>query len=148
VRRFIVTLLAASCLAAPALAQNIPTTTAAPAAPMTEHHFQRPMFGPGPAMGPWYHDGGRMHDHHHGMRGMQMIGVAFLKFQRANTSHDGHLTLAQAQQAHWMDVVAHFAAIDTAKRGYVTFNDIIAWHADQMAHKLEAFATNLRQADR
>lgn len=145
-RRFALTLLIASCLAGPVMAQSAMSGTQAP------QPFHGQTFGHGPAMGPWQHNGhmmgGHHHMHHHHMRGMQMIGVAFLKFQHANTSHDGHLTLAQAQQAHWMDVVAHFAAIDAAKRGYITFNDIIAWRADQMAHKLETFAANLRQSDR
>jgi hypothetical protein len=49
------------------------------------------------------------------------------RFVAANTTHDGHLTLAQAQAAGLRVVVRHFSEIDTTKKGYVTIDDIIAW---------------------
>lgn len=85
-----------------------------------------------PPGGPWHHDHGAM------MKKMQD------KFNAANTTHDGHLTLAQAQAAGLRPVVAHFGEIDTAHRGYVTFNEVQAWHMDDMARHLEAKAAALR----
>jgi hypothetical protein len=69
------------------------------------------------------------------------------KFDAANTTHDGHLTLAQAQAAGLTPVVANFTSIDTGNRGYVTFNEVMAWHLDQEAKKLEAQAAALRAQD-
>lgn len=48
------------------------------------------------------------------------------RFDAANTTHDGHLTLEQAHTGRMNSVVRDFAAIDTAKRGYVTLDDIKA----------------------
>ena len=48
------------------------------------------------------------------------------RFDAANTTHDGHLTLEQARAGRMNAVVRDFAAIDTAKRGYVTADDIKA----------------------
>lgn len=70
-----------------------------------------------------------------------------MAFYAANTSHDGHLTLAQAKAAHFKLVVDHFNEIDSAKRGYVTFYDIQAWHLDQFAKRLEKQADSLRAMD-
>ena len=50
------------------------------------------------------------------------------KFDAANTTHDGHLTLAQAQAAGMKRIVKNFAQIDTGNKGYVTLSDIQAWH--------------------
>jgi hypothetical protein len=49
------------------------------------------------------------------------------RFDAANTTHDGKLTLAQAQQGHMKRIADHFDDIDTAKKGYVTLDDIKAW---------------------
>ncbi|MGI4943724.1 MAG: hypothetical protein ACRYHQ_24690 [Janthinobacterium lividum] len=48
------------------------------------------------------------------------------RFDAANTTHDGHLTLEQARAGRLNAVVRDFSAIDTAKRGYVTLDDIKA----------------------
>lgn len=88
-----------------------------------------------PPGGEWHHGHGAM------MKKMQD------KFNAANTSHDGHLTLAQAQAAGLAPVVAHFGDIDTAHRGYVTFNEVQAWHMDDMARHLEKKAVELRAQD-
>jgi hypothetical protein len=69
------------------------------------------------------------------------------KFDAANTTHDGHLTLAQAKAADLIPVETNFTAIDTKNRGYVTFNDILAWRMDKMAQKLEQKAATLRAED-
>jgi hypothetical protein len=93
------------------------------------------MAGPGG----WGGKGG----HHH-----FMDPAAFLmKFYAANTTHDGHLTLAQAKAAGFQPIVAHFTDIDVAKHGYVTFYDIQAWRLDDMAKHLEAKAAALRAQD-
>ena len=69
------------------------------------------------------------------------------KFDAANTTHDGHLTLAQAQTAGMKMIVANFPAIDTQHRGYVTFNDVVAWRLDTMAARMEKRAAELRAKD-
>ena len=46
------------------------------------------------------------------------------RFAAANTTHDGHLTLAQAQAADLEAVVRNFDAIDAEHRGYVTLDDV------------------------
>jgi hypothetical protein len=103
--------------------------------------------GPGLPSGHWHH-----HDkqgwaekggHDWSMGGPEMLD----KFYNANTSHDGHLTLAQAKAANLRSVADHFDAIDTQHRGYVTFNDIEAWHLDDMAKHLEQRAAMLRSKD-
>ena len=50
------------------------------------------------------------------------------KFEAANTTHDGHLTLAQAQAAGMHRIVKNFSAIDTTNQGYVTLQDVQAWY--------------------
>jgi len=100
-----------------------------------------PDMGPPPGPGGWK---GKGHDHHW----MMMDPAAMLEnFYAANTTHDGHLTLAQAQAASFRPVVDHFTEIDVAKRGYVTFYDIEAWRMDDMAKHLEAQAAALRAKD-
>ncbi len=76
-----------------------------------------------------------------------MMKAMQARFVAANTSHDGHLTLAQAQAAGLKIVVASFTAIDTKNRGYVTFNDIMAWRLDQIAQRLQNRAAALRAQD-
>ncbi len=46
------------------------------------------------------------------------------RFDAANTTHDGKLTLDQAQAAGLKMVVKHFAEIDTDHKGYVTKQDL------------------------
>ncbi len=80
---------------------------------------------------------------HHG----DMMKKWQAKFDAANTTHDGHLTLAQAKAANLIPVETNFTAIDTKNRGYVTFNDILAWRMDEMAQRLEQRAASLRAED-
>ena len=49
------------------------------------------------------------------------------RFEQANTSHDGHLTLEQARTGY-KTVARHFMEIDVAGHGYVTEDDVRAWH--------------------
>jgi hypothetical protein len=53
-------------------------------------------------------------------------------FAQANLAHDGHLTLDEAK-AGYPTVARHFQEIDVAAKGYVTENDLRAWHALQKA---------------
>jgi hypothetical protein len=55
------------------------------------------------------------------------------RFDAANTTHDGKLTLEQAQQAHWMAVARHFADIDQDHKGYITLQDLHVWTAARRA---------------
>jgi Ca2+-binding EF-hand superfamily protein len=47
------------------------------------------------------------------------------RFNAADTNHDGKLTLAEAQVG-MPRVAQHFAEIDTAKKGYITFSQLSA----------------------
>ena len=58
------------------------------------------------------------------------------RFAAANTTHDGHLTLEQAQAANWNNVVKNFTAMDKGSKGYVTLADIRGYSkARRAAHK-------------
>lgn len=46
------------------------------------------------------------------------------RFDRANTTHDGHLTKAQAEAAGMKSLVAHYNAVDKEHKGYVTTEDL------------------------
>lgn len=64
------------------------------------------------------------------------------RFAAANTSHDGHLTLEQAKSGY-ITVARHFDAIDVGRKGYVTTDDLRAWHKTQR----EARHGNARRSD-
>jgi hypothetical protein len=53
--------------------------------------------------------------------------TASQRFDAANTSHDGRLTMDQARAAKIAPLVKNFAAIDKDNKGYVTKADIAAW---------------------
>ncbi len=56
------------------------------------------------------------------------------RFEAANTTQDGHLTLEQARAAHWPYAVRNFSAIDRGHKGYITQADIHAFaHARYLA---------------
>lgn len=54
------------------------------------------------------------------------------RFANANTSHDGHLTLAQAKVGY-KSVVRNFTEIDATNKGYITEADIHAWRKAEHA---------------
>ncbi|HET6195822.1 MAG TPA: hypothetical protein VFE12_08715 [Acetobacteraceae bacterium] len=54
------------------------------------------------------------------------------RFEQANTTRDGHLTLDQAKTGY-KSVARHFAAIDQDKKGYITEDDIRAYYKTQRA---------------
>jgi len=49
------------------------------------------------------------------------------RFEAANTTHDGRLTVDQAQAANWRGLVRNFSQIDVDHKGYVTVQDIRSW---------------------
>jgi hypothetical protein len=63
---------------------------------------------------------------HHGRRSAEQ------HFADANTTHDGHLTLEQAQ-AGYKSLAKSFAQIDSNHRGYITMDDVKAWRAAKKA---------------
>ena len=50
------------------------------------------------------------------------------KFDAANVTHDGRLTREQAQGGRMGMIVRNFDQIDVDHKGYVTVQDIRAWH--------------------
>jgi hypothetical protein len=54
------------------------------------------------------------------------------RFEQANVTHDGHLTLDQAKTGY-KSLVRHWDAIDRDKKGYVTEDDIRAYYKTQRA---------------
>ena len=52
------------------------------------------------------------------------------RFEKANVTHDGHLTLEQAKTGY-KSVAKHFSTIDKDKKGYVTEDDIHAYYKAQ-----------------
>ena len=66
------------------------------------------------------------------------------RFEAANATHDGRLTLDQAQAGNLRSIVKHFNEIDTRHVGYVTLNEVMAWKMDQMAQQMERRAAALR----
>jgi hypothetical protein len=58
-------------------------------------------------------------------------------FNDANTTHDGRLTLDQANSGY-KSIAKSFTQIDTGHHGYVTLDDIKAWKAAKKAAKVAA----------
>ena len=116
--RLVLPVAALVLLAAPGLAQ----TTPSPAAPtQTSAAAPQAAAAPAPASAPAPHPRVSMDQ----------------RFANANTTHDGHLTLEQAK-AGYPTVAKHFTQIDTAKRGYITEDDIRAWEKAERDRRHEA----------
>ena len=60
------------------------------------------------------------------------------RFAEANTTHDGHLTAAQAEEGRMKAVVRDFAMIDKQKRGYVTLDEIKEFRRERRAARAAA----------
>ena len=60
------------------------------------------------------------------------------EFAAANTTGDGHLTLAQAQAGGMRMVARNFAAIDADHKGFVTWVDIRAFRKARRAARQQA----------
>lgn len=56
------------------------------------------------------------------------------RFEAANTTHDGHLTLEQAQ-AGLPAVARDFARIDTQSKGYVTVDEVRGYNQARRAER-------------
>jgi hypothetical protein len=67
------------------------------------------------------------------------------RFEQANATHDGHLTLDQAK-AGYKAVARHFEAMDQDKKGYVTEADIHAYYKTQRALHHQAVSNNTSQS--
>ena len=57
------------------------------------------------------------------------------RFDEANTTHDGKLTLDQAQANRWRPIVKNFAAIDRDHKGYVTKQDLKEFRQERAAER-------------
>ena len=60
------------------------------------------------------------------------------RFEAANTTRDGKLTLDQAKAANMVRIVRNFDAIDSQRRGYVTMEDIRTYSRAQRAARRAA----------
>lgn len=132
-------LLGLAALPAVAVAQTTNAPTSNPPMSMSQG-------GMGMSMGMGKGMCGPENGHHHGKWRWAMRQF-HKKFDAANTTHDGHLTLDQAKKANLKMIVANFSAIDMQHRGYVTFNDVIAWRLDKIAERMENRAAELRGKD-
>jgi hypothetical protein len=64
------------------------------------------------------------------------------QFNAANTTHDGHLTLQQAQAGHLPQIAKNFDAIDTNHNGYVTAEDIRKFREQRQTAQSRAAMAN------
>ncbi|MEJ0015175.1 MAG: hypothetical protein WDN25_01170 [Acetobacteraceae bacterium] len=62
------------------------------------------------------------------------------RFEQANVTNDGHLTLEQAK-TKYKAVARHFAAIDKDNKGYVTLDDIRGYDSKRRTLHQEPAAT-------
>ena len=58
------------------------------------------------------------------------------RFDAANTSKDGKLSLAQAKAGKLRSVVRYFAAIDTGRKGFITKEDVAAFRKTEKGKKI------------
>jgi Ca2+-binding EF-hand superfamily protein len=60
------------------------------------------------------------------------------RFNAANTTHDGHLTLDQARANKWTSVIKSFSKVDADGKGYVTAEQLRSYYIAQRAAKAHA----------
>lgn len=115
-------------LAAPAFARNPPGTSGVPDAAAAAPASSTPVPA-GAATAPAERAAKRRHPPHakHPHRTFAQ------RFEAANTTHDGKLTLTQARHARMAAIVRDFGLIDKKKKGYVTMQDIKAFQAERRA---------------
>ena len=65
-----------------------------------------------------------------------VVGGVEAHFASANTSHDGHLTRQQAEQADWPRVAKHFSEIDTDNKGWISAEQIHAFNRSHHKHRV------------
>jgi hypothetical protein len=128
-RFYVPMIAAASLIALQAYAQNNPAPSPAPAAPApAAPPAAAPSPSPSPSAGTETGTPATPstthHTRHHARRSLQE------RFEAANTTHDGHLTLEQAQSG-MPSVAKNFDAIDKDKKGYVTLSDIRNYYAER-----------------
>lgn len=121
--------LVAGLLLVPVLATAQEAAQPSPAVPTPDQSGMVPTRMPRPGSGSTFEKGGSGHA---GRRSAEQ------RFEEANTSHDGHLTEAQAHEAHMRGVATHFAEIDSHHRGYITFEEIRSWRAERRAEREKA----------
>jgi hypothetical protein len=63
------------------------------------------------------------------------------RFEQANVTHDGHLTLDQAKTGY-KTLARHFTVIDQDKKGYITEDDIRAYYKTQRALHHQSASTH------
>ena len=113
----------------PCLTGLLLITTAAAAQPAPN---AGPGYDPGQqqgAPGPGYDPGQAQGTGAEPQAGGRRAHVSFKqRFETANVTHDGRLTLDQARQGHILMVAKNFDQIDADHKGYVTVQDVHAWH--------------------
>lgn len=60
------------------------------------------------------------------------------RFDSANVTHNGRLTLDQARQGHMGMIARHFGEIDAGHKGYITMDDIRAYQQTVRARRRAA----------
>ena len=71
---------------------------------------------------------------------VKRTGSVEAHFAAANTSHDGHLTKPQAEQAGWSRVAKRFDEIDVGHKGWVSVADIHDFNKSHRRHHADAAA--------
>ena len=64
------------------------------------------------------------------------VGSVEAHFAAANTTHDGHLTRLQVEQADWPRVAKHFSEIDTDNKGWISAEQIHAFNRSHHKHRV------------
>lgn len=124
--RALIPTLALALLAAPAFAQ-----APAPAAPVAPGPVAPAPMAPPPAAAPE-----AMPAPPQARPRPQRPRMTFAqRFDAANTTHDGKLTLEQARAARLAVVVRNFSAIDRDNKGYVTRRDMVAYNKARRAQR-------------
>lgn len=126
----LIPVLLATLLALPAAAQQTSPTMGTPASPPASASPTGPAASPS-APAATSSTPGAARGANRGRRGGQTRQTLQQRFDTANTTHDGKLTLEQAKAGRMNRVANRFDAIDTGKKGYVTMADITTYNRAQ-----------------